>query len=399
MGKNELQEIIQNKKTLDKQELDKLSQIDLILNLQVESTSQYKIRLTMLTVDDNHKFKKIGVSSVDVSNKTILESSGSSMIVNRFLDDYFRKSLDIAFNHPVVCSIEINNKRISVVSDPVSRISEIPISRHHNQHIEITYNKYRTTINDIAPNKQELFKYDEPNRKLRTKDDRIIRLNPQLVNKQGTLQISVYDNQNHLLDQDGWQKTKIDLYVKKWFFIKNKVESSLGTSKKTFALNNLGKYNVEVSHPGYAKPLSQSILIQDDLEIENEQSLTFYLRRKSMVKAIVYNSALPGAGQYYLDKPLYQSVVPATLYSLSVLASIKYYIDFQNSKDNFLLHQDRYYSDNFSQSKILHERDLARSYYKSMTHNKKMIEYSIISAILSNILTNGLLWVQESYDL
>ncbi len=390
MGTQELARVVSSRKKLSSEQLDKLSTVDAIIHISIESASKYIVRMKLLNVVDN-SLNVLAMSSINISNDIELRSEGMKRIFRLFMDEFFLRTVKLNFNEKVNYSVVINGDPYDPSKQEKSAVCK-DLSRYHTQNIEVNSGNYRTYRTTVKP---DVFSFKTSNpRRNQSSTQYIIFKDIQLVRKSGTLTVNVTNDDGGNLR--GYQ-TSIKLWQPRMFFFRANKVSHKGVSTREFALTNLGLYQVSAAYPGYSKPLPKFINIRDDLAVQGRQMVHFPLVEKSAFKAIVLSSAYPGWGHLYLDKPWWQMLLPAAFYTMALAVSGTAYYDYTSYRDEFKGYQDSYFNA-ATEDDLDRYKNLADKSWTNMHRAKSRFEYGVSSAILSNLMTSTILYIQKKID-
>lgn len=393
MGLNELIRVISSKRDLNNEELDKLKSVDAIIHVSIESGSKFRLRIRLLNVV-NKSFQVLAMSSLNIPGDSKLKTDGIKDLFDQFLDEWFFRSVKFNFNQKIDYILMVNDKKSSSGKEQTSIISK-GLSRYHTYNFVLETDNYRTYRTTYAP---EFFSFKSTNRKLSQSENVIIE-DIKLEHKYGKLKVKVTDALGKKIRQRGRIQTSIDIFQPKYIFLKTNKLSSKGKSIYEFTVTNLGLYQVSVNHPGYAKPLPKFVNIKDSFELSGVQIVDFKLEEKSLLKAVTFSTAFPGLGHLYMASPWWQTILPASIYSTSIIASGIFYNDYYRNRSDFITFQNKYFEANENDPNIInmYYYSKAEESRGKMNDAKKYFKYSLYSAVLSNVLTNGLLYLQKKF--
>jgi len=387
MGTQELARVVSSRKKLSSEQLDKLSTVDAIIHISIESASKYIVRMKLLNVVDN-SLNVLAMSSINISNDVELISEGMKRIFHLFMDEFFLRTVKLNFNEKVNYSIVINGDPFDPIKREKSALCK-DLSRYHTQNIEVNSDDYRTYRTTVKP---DVFSFKTSNpRRNQSSTQHIISKDIQLVPQSGTLTVKVTNEEGRNLQGD---LTSMKLWQPKMFFFRANKVSYKGVSTKEFKLTNLGLYQVYATYPGYSKPLPKFINIKDDLNVQERQIVQISLVEKSAFKAILLSSVYPGWGHLYLDKPWWQMLLPAAFYTMSLAVSGTAYYDYTSYRDEFNRYQD-FYFDAVTKDDLNKYKNLADKSWNNMHRAQNRFKYGVSTTILSNLLTSTILYIQK----
>jgi hypothetical protein len=389
MSHSDLVKILKNKPKLDNLQKSMLGVTDLIFYATISKAESgvFSAGLTMYSVN------KSGLVILGYTQKTYLINNydyteGIDQIFKQFMNEYFYRTIQLNLSKGIDFNIKVNEK--SVLGHRVdNQLSIRDLSRYHSYSVLLQNDLYRP-VNLKIPAEEFYFAssnipHDQNSGPSFIQDLTITR-------KTGTLNIKVIDGKTDLPFDNYWN-TEINLWQSRYLFGK-KNEQTAYHSDHNFIVENLGMYQVSVNHDGYSPSLPHFITIYDNQEYGLFQELQIELNEKSKLIGLGISTLAPGGGHYYFDKPILQSIVPALVYSGTVYLAVTYYQQYLQDRSEFQQHQKLYF-DALSYDVSSYHSIAADQSWEDMKSSKQKFALSLASAVVTNILTSGLLYIQE----
>ena len=400
LSESELLKVLSPDRILTKRELNRLEVCNMILLVSIEKrvkeafevskSDRYELSLSLQSVVDE---------SIVVLGSTKLAGNYSEAeipetlqkLYKKFMDEYFYKTVKIESNVKIKHNYSVNGIALKIT--PKEKESFLKdLSRYHPLNILHEHPDYRPVRISISPNN---FSHSSTNTS-KSQSEAITSSRITLVPKSGSLSIKTFDKDTGEQIKQHFRLSSSKLYQTRFFFIPWN-SSEKDSNNVTYRELKPGYYTVIATENGYTPPLPKVQYVYDDIEHPEQQSINFYLSRKSTLLAVSLTTLAPGAGHYYMDKPPWQIMVPAVTYVGAIIFTWKSYNSYNSSRSLFSDLQSSYMSET---DPLLADQYRAQGdrAFDDMQSARTNVYLGVGSIIATNALTNIVLIIQKKFD-
>ena len=399
LSEAELVKALSSNKRLTKHEIEMLTVCNMILRVSVErhiestifksSPSRYELSMAILSVS-GESIIVLGSSKLE-GNYSEAEILGAlDKLYSQFMDEYFYRAIKIQTNVKIKHKYTINGitrkttqKETETLLDNLSRFHPLSILHEHPD--------YRPAKLTIAPIN---FSHNSTNVN-QPQMETILLKKLTLVPKNGSLLVNTYDKDTGKRINQNARFSGSRVWQTRFFFLPTHV-SKKDSNNVTYSKLTPGYYTVIASEDGYTPSLPKVQYVYDDMEHPSQQSIDFYLSQKSSLVAIGLSTLAPGAGHYYLDKPIWQVMVPAVAYSSAIIFTWQSFSNYQTERNLFLDYQSAY-SLEIDPDLAEQHRQNAETAYDDMQIAKTRVSLGVASIVATNVLTDVVLYIQKKF--